>query len=51
MAAELGMVDVVKFLLDAGANPKLVDEAGKKPVDLAKEKEQKEVVKLLSKLS
>ena len=34
VAAETGRVDLVRYLLDKGANPNLVDANGKKPIDL-----------------
>jgi ankyrin repeat protein len=34
IAAQTGRVDVVKFLLEKGANPAIVDSNGRKPVDM-----------------
>jgi ankyrin repeat protein len=34
VAAQLGRADVVRFLLDKGANPEIVDTNGHKPIDL-----------------
>jgi hypothetical protein len=35
VAAQSGRLDMVKYLLDKGANPELVNFDGKKPIDLA----------------
>ena len=34
VAAQTGRTDLVRYLLDKGANPELVDANGKKPIDL-----------------
>jgi ankyrin repeat protein len=50
-AAEAGRIDVVKFLLDHGANPMLRDTWGALAIDRAKGKNHTEVVDLLESLS
>jgi len=51
LAAEEGRIDVVKFLLDHGANPMLRDTWGALAIDRAKGKNHTEVVDLLKSLS
>lgn len=46
-AAENGRVDIVKFLLDNCADPKLRDTKGFLPIDNAKNKNHPEIVNLL----
>jgi ankyrin repeat protein len=48
-AAQLGKPDVVRYLLEKGANPSIVDAAGHKPVDLVGTEAAAEVRGLLEK--
>ncbi|MEM4445019.1 MAG: ankyrin repeat domain-containing protein [Thermofilum sp.] len=47
MAAFNGHLEVVRFLLEAGANPTLWDNEGRTPADWAREKGYGNVAKLL----
>lgn len=50
-AAAHGRVDLVKFLLDHGADPKLPDSKGDLPIDYAKKENHSEIVDLLKSYS
>eukprot|EP01036_Dinobryon_divergens_P031629 gene31629-41062_t len=50
-AAEQGHRDIIALLLERGANPNLTNQAGKKPIDVARTKGHGKVVALLEKVS
>jgi serine/threonine-protein phosphatase 6 regulatory ankyrin repeat subunit B len=51
VAAEEGRLDLVKYLVEQGANPKLADKAGFKPIDYARKNSHSEIVDFLKPLS
>ena len=49
-AAEEGRVEALRFLVRAGADPELADQAGESPVHLAAQNDHHEVLELFAEL-